>query len=118
MEAVRAPIYDLIHANADADADFDITVKHSTKSTGLSQIISEAPYNWFAMGREEWEGEKEKEKESYGDEDGDGWRPSKAGWYVAREEGRGEEWLRERLRRRWGFGGMPDLYERYEGDDC
>lgn len=97
MEAIRWPIYELIHGGV------QVSVNHTAQSSLRTRTISEGPTNYFAMGREEWE----EEKRSHGP----GWLPSAN--FISREdieEDRNEDRLRELLKQRWGHLRSIDAY--------
>ena len=115
MEAVRAPTYELMHAGFEK-----VQVNHTTMSTGNSQVISEEPYNWFALSKEEWE----EEKSGRGAE----WLPSE-GFFTAEKThasrgvlllgGKevGTDEVSRRMKQRWGYAKAPDAYKKV-GRDC
>jgi hypothetical protein len=92
MEAVRLPIYELIHKGV------KIWVKHVQFETfDEEDIINEDPKNFFSMGKEQWE----EEMGSHGLD----WLPSAN--FISRENVEDNpdtvDLLRELLRQRWGL---------------
>jgi hypothetical protein len=98
MEAVRSPIYDLIHAGVKVDVEHVKASSHSRRS------FTEGEANHFRMEKSVWE--EEKEKEGRGPE----WLP--AGNYISREllDEIGESELTRRLVKRWNHTKPVDAY--------
>ncbi|KAF2635343.1 hypothetical protein P280DRAFT_473897 [Massarina eburnea CBS 473.64] len=98
MEAVRAPLYDLIHKGV------KMTISQFTVSTVKKTLISNGPKNYFKLTREEWEAEKATH--------GEGWLPSEH--FVSAEElteSETDSRIRRLLRKRWGH--VQSLYGIY-----
>lgn len=89
MEAVREPIYDLLHAGVDLKI-WDEPL-FSCVANNDSQMTQEGSLNQFAMGKDEWH----KERQSHGTS----WVPSSN--FVTREDCQ-EDMLRQLLEQRWG----------------
>jgi hypothetical protein len=93
MEAVREPIYDLLHAG------IDLEVWHIASSSHKSRVVSKGPWNFFRLSKELWEEERQTH--------GLSWTPSSN--FVIREECQQDE-LQRLLVQRWGFTESIDSY--------
>ena len=93
LEAVRVPIYDLIHAGVKT------VVTHVAVNSLRTVIISGEPLNYFAMSKDEWE----KERSTHGP----GWKPSLN--FVLKEDC-DEMRLEELLEERWNHVRSIDAY--------
>lgn len=93
MEAVREPIYDLIHAGV------DLEVRHHAFSSSKTRVISKGPWNFFKISKELWNDERKSH--------GPSWRPSSN--FVTREDCK-QDTLQQLLVQRWDFKGSIDSY--------
>ncbi|PVH95146.1 hypothetical protein DM02DRAFT_732031 [Periconia macrospinosa] len=93
MEAVREPIYDLLHAG------INLEVLHVAMASHNSQVISKEPCNFFRVSKESWQEERQTHSSS--------WRPSSN--YVTREDCQ-QDRLQKLLVQRWGFTESIDSY--------
>jgi hypothetical protein len=93
MEAVREPIYDLLHAG------IELEVWHVALSSNKSRVISKEPWNFFRVSKELWQDERQTH--------GSSWRPSSN--FVTREDCQ-QDTLQQLLVQRWGFAESIDSY--------
>jgi hypothetical protein len=93
MEAVREPIYDLLHNGV------DLEVWHVASASNESRLISKEPWNFFSAGKELWQDERQTH--------GPSWRPSSN--FVTKEDCQ-QDTLQQLLVQRWGFTESIDSY--------
>lgn len=93
MEAVREPIYDLLHSSV------NLEVWHIASSSLTSRVISKGPWNFFKISKELWQEERRTH--------GSSWRPSSN--FVTREDCQPDT-LQQLLVQRWGFTESIDSY--------
>ncbi|CAI6342592.1 unnamed protein product [Periconia digitata] len=93
MEAVREPIYDMLHAGV------NLEVWHIASPSHKSRIISKGPWNFFNTSKELWH----EERQSHGPS----WRPSFN--FITIEDCQ-EDTLYQLLVQRWGFTESIDSY--------
>lgn len=86
MEAVREPIYDLLHA------DVNLEVWHVASFLDNGHIVLKGPRNYFEMSKDAWQ----EERQSHGSS----WTPSSN--FISREDCQ-KDTLRRLLVQRWGF---------------
>lgn len=93
MEAVREPIYDMLHAGV------HLEVWHVASSSHKSRVISKGPWNFFPISKELWQEERQRH--------GPSWRPSSN--FITREDCQ-QDTLHDLLVKRWGFTESIDSY--------
>lgn len=94
MEAIREPIYDMLHAGV------NLEVSHISFATSKVRIISNEPCNFFRLGKEMWQNERQTH--------GPSWRPSSN--FVTRENCQ-QGTLQQLLAQRWSFTESIDSYD-------
>ncbi|KAF2658216.1 hypothetical protein K491DRAFT_690371 [Lophiostoma macrostomum CBS 122681] len=99
LEAVRTPIYDLMHAG------WNIQMWHSKALSRLQQSIQLLPYDLLALEQAEWKQEKRSDRSR--------WLPSTSGNLVLREEYE-EARLHALFKLRWAYASSPEDFEKVQ----